>query len=292
MKRHILILFILVGVFMNVSAQDNEKVYLPEKGDFSVGISLNPLLNFVGNIFNGSENNAIGNIGGESSLSGLDSYEKGVTPDISIMGKYMLTNSWGVRANIGLMIGNDQYNEYVQNDEAVMQNPFDESKLVDTKNITSSGVSIMLGTEYRKGKKRIQGVFGAGLLLGFKTNKISYDYSNQMTTINQLPSTAWDDVYNEYGYRTLVAQGGNDCFLGATGSVGVEWFVAPKVALGAEVNLNIYYVFGGQRYVETEGYNSSSKKIERQCDLMSPGHNQFRFGTENLGGSLYMSFYF
>lgn len=292
MKRHILILFILVGVFMNVSAQDNEKVYLPEKGDFSVGISLNPLLNFVGNIFNGSENNAIGNIGGESSLSGLDSYEKGVTPDISIMGKYMLTNSWGVRANIGLMIGNDQYNEYVQNDEAVMQNPFDESKLVDTKNITSSGVSIMLGTEYRKGKKRIQGVFGAGLLLGFKTNKISYDYSNQMTTINQLPSTAWNDVYNEYGYRTLVEQGGNDCFIGATGSVGVEWFVAPKVALGAEVNLNIYYVFGGQRYVETEGYNSSSKKIERQCDLMSPGHNQFRFGTENLGGSLYMSFYF
>lgn len=277
---------------MNVSAQDNEKVYLPEKGDFSVGISLNPLLNFVGNIFNGSENNAIGNIGGESSLSGLDSYEKGVTPDISIMGKYMLTNSWGVRANIGLMIGNDQYNEYVQNDEAVMQNPFDESKLVDTKNITSSGVSIMLGTEYRKGKKRIQGVFGAGLLLGFKTNKISYDYSNQMTTINQLPSTAWNDVYNEYGYRTLVEQGGNDCFIGATGSVGVEWFVAPKVALGAEVNLNIYYVFGGQRYVETEGYNSSSKKIERQCDLMSPGHNQFRFGTENLGGSLYMSFYF
>ena len=292
MKRHILILFILVGVFMNVSAQENEKVYLPEKGDFSVGISLNPLLNFVGNIFNGSENNAIGNIGGESSLSGLDSYEKGVTPDISIMGKYMLTNSWGVRANIGLMIGNDQYNEYVQNDEAVMQNPFDESKLVDTKNITSSGVSIMLGTEYRKGKKRIQGVFGAGLLLGFKTNKISYDYSNQMTTINQLPSTAWNDVYNEYGYRTLVEQGGNDCFIGATGSVGVEWFVAPKVALGAEVNLNIYYVFGGQRYVETEGYNSSSKKIERQCDLMSPGHNQFRFGTENLGGSLYMSFYF
>ena len=292
MKRHILILFILVGVFMNVSAQDNEKVYLPEKGDFSVGISLNPLLNFVGNIFNGSENNAIGNIGGESSLSGLDSYEKGVTPDISIMGKYMLTNSWAVRANIGLMIGNDQYNEYVQNDEAVMQNPFDESKLVDTKNITSSGVSIMLGTEYRKGKKRIQGVFGAGLLLGFKTNKISYDYSNHMTTINQLPSTAWNDVYNEYGYRTLVEQGGNDCFIGATGSVGVEWFVAPKVALGAEVNLNIYYVFGGQRYVETEGYNSSSKKIERQCDLMSPGHNQFRFGTENLGGSLYMSFYF
>lgn len=292
MKRHILTLFFLVGVFMIINAQDNEKVYLPEEGDYSVGISLNPLLNFVGNIFNGSENNAIGNIGGESSLSGLDDYSKGITPDISIMGKYMLTNSWGIRANIGLMVANDQYNEYVQNDEAVMQNPFDESKLVDTKNITSSGVSIMLGTEYRKGKKRIQGVFGAGILFGLKTNKISYNYSNQMTTINQLPSTAWDDVYNEYGYRTLVAQGGNDCFLGATGSVGVEWFVAPKVALGAEVNINVYYVFGGQHYIETEGYNTSSQKVERRCDLQSPGHNQFRFGTENLGGSLYMSFYF
>ena len=72
----------------------------------------------------------------------------------------------------------------------------------------------------------------------------------------------------------------------------MEWFVAPKVALGAEVNLSLYSVIGGQVYVEEEGYNSVLGKVETRYEIMSPGDRALVFGTQNLGGSLYMSFYF
>ena len=278
--------------FASVSAKGNDstKVYLPQKGDFAIGVNLNPILNYVGNIFNGTTNNKLENFGGEPSFNGIDDYQKGITPDISFMGKYMITNTFGLRANIGFMVENKQTNVYVQDDKAVALNPFDESKLIDSKNYTRSGMSMMFGTEFRKGSKRVQGVFGAGILFGWVTDKLTYDYANKMTEVNQTPTTGLSTYNNNY--RTLAEKNANSCFIGATGSAGVEWFVAPKVALGAEVNLNLYYIAGGQQYKETEGYNQSTQKVETRCDLVSPGNNTFRFGTESLGGSVYMSFYF
>ena len=292
MKKFIsVIAFSLMAlVSINAKSNDSTKVYLPQKGDFAIGVNLNPILNYVGNIFNGTTNNKLDNFGGESVVNGFDEYQKGITPDISFMGKYMITNTFGLRANIGFMVENKQTNAYVQNDKAVALNPFDESKLIDSKNYVRSGMNLMFGTEFRKGNKRIQGVFGAGILFGWVTDKITYDYANIMTDINQTPSIGFGSYNNNY--RTLAVKNANSCFIGATGSAGIEWFIAPKVALGAEVNLDLYYIAGGQQYQETEGYNKSTQKVETLCNLVSPGNNTFRFGTETLGGSLYMAFYF
>ena len=292
MKKIILTIALSLVTFASVSAKGNDstKVYLPQKGDFAIGVNLNPIINYVGNVFNGTTNNKLENFGGEPSFNGIDDYQKGITPDISFMGKYMITNTFGLRANIGFMVENKQTNVYVQDDKAVALNPFDESKLIDSKNYTRSGMSMMFGTEFRKGSKRVQGVFGAGILFGWVTDKLTYDYANIMTEVNQTPTTGISTYNNNY--RTLAEKNANSCFIGATGSAGVEWFVAPKVALGAEVNLNLYYIAGGQQYKETEGYNQSTQKVETRCDLVSPGNNIFRFGTESLGGSVYMSFYF
>ncbi len=295
MKKILLTLAVVLAPLGILSAQEEaaKKVYLPEAGDFSVGVNLNPMLKYVGNVFNGSTNNQLDYVGGQSVTSNLSAFDEYVYPTVSIMGKYMIKDNFGVRVNLGLLVANDKDNAYVRDDKAYMLDPMNETQLIDSRVYKQSGMSLMLGAEWRKGSRRVQGVFGAGLMFGFSNTQTNYSYGNALTTINQHPSTAqWSGEVWQNGYRVLTRKATNNVFFGVTGSVGVEWFVAPKVSLGAEMNLNLYYLDGGQVYYETEGYNVSSQKVETRCDLTSPGSDKFRFGTENIGGSLYMAFYF
>ena len=290
MKKLFSIIAVALMPFMSISAQsEDNRNYLPEQGDMAFGVNVKPIFKYAGNIFNGNTNNTLDYLGGEP-INANTSFDNEILPDVSIMSKYMLSDSWGIRANVGLMFGKDTDKRYVQDDKQIMLNPFDETKLIDTRYTSRNGMSLMLGTEYRKGNNRIQGVFGMGVLFGFFNEKISYNYANAVTSLNRNPSSAWGEYYKDYRVVNYKIQG--SMFYGITGSAGFEWFVAPKVSLGAEVNLCLYGISGGQEYTVSEGYNNVTEKFEQRTDLTSPGDNKFRFGTENLGGSLYMAFYF
>jgi hypothetical protein len=266
------------------------KVYLPEQGDWSIGFNAAPLFKYVGNLFNGTSGNTLESLGGQPITDKLEGYEKGdIAPDISIMGKYMLTDEWALRANVGFMVRSTMNKSYVADDKAVALDPLSESKVLDQEKLSNHGASLMLGAEYRKGKKRVQGVFGMGLLFGLKQTKSSYTYGNAVTSLNQCPTSAW---YNGEQYRIDKQKSASDVFFGVMGSAGVEWFVAPKISLGAEVNLSLYYIFGGQEWTTSTGYNATLGKVEQRTDITSPGSDSFRFGTHNLGGSMHVSFYF
>lgn len=285
-------LFTISATFAQ-SVEGKQKIYLPEKGDWAIGFDMKPILNYVGNIFNGNTNNSVDFIGGEPISNNLSGWNNNVAPDASIMGKYMLDNNWALRANVGLLFGSNSTRSYVQDDKNSVLDPLNEAKLVDSQKNRKNGMSLMFGTEYRKGTKRIQGVFGAGVLIGFQSISNIYNYANQITSINQRPSTSLSAPSAVVsGYRVTKQKGASDVFYGVTGSAGVEWFVAPKVALGAEVNLSLYGISGGKQYSQSEGWNSVKQEVETRYDLTSPGNTAFRFGTENIGGSLYMSFYF
>ena len=153
MKKIISLIAIGLMPFLSISAQNDSKNYLPEQGDMAFGINVKPVLKYAGNIFNGTSGNSLDNLGGEP-VSGKE-FDSEILPDVSIMGKYMLSDNWGVRANVGLMFGTDKEKRYVQDDKALLLNPFDESKLIDQRNITKNGLSLMLGAEYRTGSDRI-----------------------------------------------------------------------------------------------------------------------------------------
>lgn len=277
-------------------AEDKEqKQYLPEEGDWALGIDVVPILKYIGNAFNGTNGtNELSHVGGTPFTSGKFGGQ-GLMPTVSIMGKYMLTDEWAVRANVGLMISSANDKAYSIDDKALSENPFSEAKVIDGARYDRNGMSMLLGAEYRKGARRIQGVFGAGLLFAFQNSKETYSWGNALTEINQSPTshTFANMPTLPNGYRALTQnEAGSNFYLGVTGSAGVEWFVAPKIALGAEVNLSLYYIFGTQTYVESEGYNATLGKVETRTDLYAPGSNGIYFGTESLGGSLYMTFYF
>ena len=291
MKKCISIIIFALLPIVGISAKDkdnSDKVYIPEKGDIAFGVSLNPILDYAGKLFSDNGVTEPLQIGGDPVSVGTFN---GLAPTVSIMAKYMLTDNWGLRANVGLLLNKDKSRVYVQDDEAVALDPSDDSKLIDSRAQTRNGMSMMLGAEYRKGKKRVQGVFGMGAIVGFVKDRTSYNYSNTITSTNPYPSSGWTNQ-SYGGYRILKEKTDGNVFFGLTGSIGVECFVAPKVSLGAEMNLNLYYVVGGKQYVESESYNASTKEVDTKCNLVSPGDRSFSFGTENLGGSLYMAFYF
>ena len=257
MKKLISIITIICLLpLMGVSAQEKaEKQYLPEEGDWAIGIDVVPLLKYVGNAFNGSQENEIESLGGAPFTKNNKNFRnRMLMPDVSIMGKYMLTDEWALRANVGIMVRSEYDRRYVKDDKAALLNPLSNDKVIDKAHHSRNGMSIAVGAEYRKGSKRVQGVFGAGLLFAFQNDKTTYSWGNEMTTINQNPSIAFDRNNETMlgDNRILKNNGqGSDFYTGITGSAGVEWFIAPKISLGAEVNLSLYYLFGNQTYIES-----------------------------------------
>ncbi len=63
--KKLIILFTLLYLGLNVIAQDSilvnkqGRVILPQKGDIAIGLSADPFLNFIGNMFNGNTNNSL-----------------------------------------------------------------------------------------------------------------------------------------------------------------------------------------------------------------------------------------
>ena len=110
-----------------------------------------------------------------------------------------------------------------------------------------------------------------------------------MTTINQHPTS-----YHSYAdYRILRNYSMQpDFFAGLYATAGVEFFLAPKVSLGGEVSICGGYMIQQQKYTLSEGYNSALKEIEVKTDLVEPCTAEFNLSTTNMGGSLYVAFYF
>ena len=269
--------------------------WLPAQGDMSVGFSLDPLATFAGNLFNGNLDNTLDDLAGEPLL-----YRQLPNSCVSIMGTYMLTNELAVRANIGFGYSLKQNNFFVQDDAALAFDDLSNAKVIDQMNSQILSGSFSAGIEYRLGKRLpIQGVFGAGLSYACGMSKSTYAYGNAITQLNQNPSMnsempATEAVTKYLPNARLLSVQSSDMIhmVGVYGSVGVEWFVTPKVALGANVNLGIYYELNPSETYVYEGWNTITEQVDQHTELVAPASHGFHFGTDNIGASLYMAFYF
>jgi len=304
-------------------ANADYSAWLPQAGDFSIGFSVDPFANFIGHMFGGGTDPGTDagytrgkyNIGGQGLGYNSDAaMNKYTSPLVSIMGSYMLTDNLGVKANIGLIINHNREIVNVEDQAAQFENPFSHQLVQDVKIHGEYGGSFSAGIEYRLGKKRVQGVFGVGAMYAFQTNSEKYSYGNQITEMNQAPLTAYGDaaagdgVYSfnpepgVYAATRLInnaAAGighGNELFwhrVGLYTTVGVEWFVAPKIALGLNVNLDLLYKWSNNVCKQYEGYNLLTKETETFTDLRNvANYSGVTFGTENIGANIYLAFFF
>lgn len=301
MKKSIILTAVLAFLCTALSAKDGKEKkdvseYLPEAGDFAISVSANPFINFVGNIFNNTVDQTIGTFGG-------DPYNAGginrPAPTVSIAGKYMLTDELGLRVNLGWIHNSNTRNEYVKDDAELKNNPLSGKKLTDSYITRESGGSFSAAIEYRVGKRRVQGVFSAGLMYAFSYNRTKYTYGNAITEINQNPSaevpdyevTPVPDGFSSMRYLSKFSNSPSN-YAGLILSAGIEWFVAPKVSIGGEVNISALYNWTKAIYYTGEGFNTLSNAVETWTELESPSSHGFSFGTGNIGSNLSVTFYF
>lgn len=293
--KKITTLLMLSVLPLGVLTAQEEKDYLPKAGDWAIGIDMQPVYQYIGNMFNGygtdGTANTLNQFGGEDAL--------GIIGDVSIMGKYMLDNTTAIRFNVGMEKDNIHNATYQIDDKALFLNPLSEAKVTDVEHWNSAYYSIAAGIEFRKGKDRIQGYYGADLVLATGKERYKFDYGNAVTELNQSPHRTnyngvglgvanpgyWSNVFITESFE-------KDVIFGIAGKLGVEYFIAPKLSLGGEVSLLISKTISKVEYTKSEGYNPSTAQVETHTELVSPKDRAFHMGTDNMGGKLFMMFYF
>ena len=81
-----------------------------------------------------------------------------------------------------------------------------------------------LGKEWRRGSTRLQGFYGADALIGFS-------------------STKWTETNNVVGNSKYDA--GTSINIGVTGFIGAEYFIFPKMSIGAQYNYGLQIASNG-----------------------------------------------
>lgn len=296
-----------------VDAKKPEKNYLPEAGDVTIGVNAIPFLNYLGNMFGKVRDNDIN----PAEIGGVPAFNKGVIPGLdnptmSIFGKYFLTDKTAIRLNVGIGINSQTQSNYVQDDAALAENPLSVDLVEDTYKYRNSGISVAVGYEWRRGGKRLQGFWGGQAILAYSNSKHFFGYGNAITELNQNPTStnAWanaDILIDENGNpitqpnlntniggnsRLLMQSDGRSWTYGLGGFIGVEYYIAPKISIGCEMSLNLLWTSGGKQYEKSERFNPDFNRVEENTRWTGKSDSGFRFGTENIGTSLFVAFSF
>lgn len=298
MKKSFIIAAAALAFTATANAQEtSEKVYGPQEGSWALSVGLNPVSHYLGNLFNNSSDNELDNLNGEPVA-----YDKKNAPLTTISGKYMFTDKWGIKANIGMKFRNESARAYASDDAAKMQDPFSEAKVIDKQSTKSSGASFAVGAEYRltSNKHRLQAYTDFGLVWAFESESVDYTYGNKITDLNQKPTISglgggYQRISSAIPYaRKTSDNSGNTTYhnLGVWGAIGIEYFLTPSISLGAEMNLSAVYTYNNGKREKYEGYNVQTQRVEDYTETKEPSGSSFEFGTKNLGANLSLSFYF
>lgn len=311
MKKSVLVIALAFGVTsafaQDLTSKKGEPI-LPEAEDWAISLDADPMFQFVGNAFNGSTSNSAPSVGW---LNGNQ----------TIIGKKFIDEKNAYRVLVRLGFTNQTFKNMVADNSAVPPTTatFDAPAMVEDKfKMRNTNIGIGVGKEMRRGKTRLQGYYGADAMIWISMSSNKFDYGNTMsattttTTTTNPTTTSWNTstgaVTGAAGTtsRTTETKSGMTFGLGVRGFVGAEYFIFPKIAIGAEYGWGIGYQMSGkgkstQEYQQvigtantvgtTETVTSGSSKFGFDTDLNQG--NIFGFKGSNSGtGSLKVTFHF
>jgi hypothetical protein len=238
---------------------------LPQAGDWSLSIDGLPILRFVGNAFNGDDGNDVeNNFGGTPFTNGVP----------TVTGRKMLDANTAIRARFGVNLVSKNTKSQVPTIPAAAPTTYVEDE-VKTK---ESDFYLSAGIEKRKGKHRVQGIYGAELVLALVANaNTKYTYGNALSNDNFIS-------------RPVETKTGNTFIVGPRGFVGVEYFFAPKISFGAEFGYGIYLQKKGDSETTNEAWNGTGVTTTTTPSSTTVGTTSFT--TDNLGGTINLNFFF
>lgn len=266
MKKSITLVALAFGV-TSAFAQDltskKGEPFLPEADEWSISVDATPFLNYMGNFFGKT---------GPNVAPTWDHYSL----NQSITGKMFKDANTAYRATVRLGMNNSKIRIAVDEHvapAAAQSEPLAETsgQLYDQRKLSTRNIVLGVGMEKRRGKTRLQGVYGADLLVWAGNTKESYKYGNALTQVPEDGTTAFtenldandgaDNYTTDFNTATLpagaiatqnVAVGSLSGFtnvdaarvlkrktagsigVGVRAFIGVEYFIVPKISIGGE----------------------------------------------------------
>lgn len=303
MKKLILAVAV-TGVFLHAQAQEktqtsgsfiskNGHEVLPQAGEWAIGFSATSFLSYTGNLFNGNVGNSAPTF---NNANGPVINTLGNLNGIAVLGKYMKSTSLAYRLRFQAnAYTNSRYNYVTKN--SLTPDPLRPEFAEDKQTINNSAFLLGAGMEKRRGSGRVQGIYGAEIILGFVSENRDYTYGNDMDINFNAPvsTTNFSTGASAASSSRVVEEDlGFQFFGGVRGYIGAEYFFAPKMSLGAEVGYTLGVQTNSTQSFVNETYDSgnlSTAKVETKSHRSS-GLNSFGIGLDNLNAGLNLFLYF
>ena len=247
-----------------------------------IGISMNavPILNWIGNTFNGNANNT---------FIGQSKFINSASQSVTV--RYFYKDNIALRGIYGGSRGKTTQENYVV-DNSINNDPF--AVVTDRKVTSTSTLLIGFGIEKRRSNGNLQGYYGVDITYGRSSGQTQYYYGNDFTVFNQAP-TSTTDFNNRSSSNLLerVIQENNQVSnsIGSRGFVGFEYFITKGISLGAEYGLSIMYNSNSDSDATTQSINSiDGTKVIRNKKVA--GSDMYSDFLDNQGGVISINAYF
>ncbi len=296
MKKSTLLIAALAFGATAAFAQDltskKGETFLPEAGDWSIGIDATPVLNYVGNFIGGNGLNVA------PTWNFLNANQ-------TIIGKMYASETMAYRGILRIGFTSDKMIMKVNDDANTTTPTFPavNEQAEDVMKMSSRFIGIGGGLEWRRGKTRLQGFYGGDAMIWMEGSKSSYEYANSYSATNPNPTTSDFGTGNTtpggsitYGGRQLESKSGSTFGVGVRGFIGAEYFIVPKISIGAEFGWGVGFTTTGEAMQTWEAggpsntggqteYTTSGKSSSLVLDT-----DRNAFGTGN--GTLRLNFHF
>jgi len=262
--KKILLSLAIASTMLVANAQENmmskrNTPILPEAGDWSVGINVDPFLYYIGNMFNDNSNNA------------SPSWDYVGAHPLVLNAKYVKDETTAYRAYARITFGSTTFT------------PTPDTSVGSVKDTTLStfGVVLGLGIQKSRGKGRLKGIYGAEATVSFGNKP------GQGTTKIEYNGTPFAGSITE-------RKDGSGFGIGVRGFLGVEYFFAPKMSLSAEYGWGITFesIGAGSQTVADGAGGTKSTDTGKQSTFGANVDNGNGSVLGRSGGFINFNFYF
>jgi hypothetical protein len=261
MKKTVLFAAALV-VASTVSAQTGEitsnrgENWLSQDGDWGLTFDAAPLLNYVGNLFNGTTDNS------GAALTWANPY-------FAIQGKKLIDANTAYRGKLRLGFGSNSQAGIDAASAGYGDSTF-------TRKISSNNIVLGAGLEKRVGSSRVVGVYGAEAYIALGGGKTTHEFDAPLGN-------------NNFASRVTEVKNGSTFGLGLGVFGGVEWFCAPKLSISGEYTWGLMLSSTGEGTTSSEAWNGTAIGTSEST---TGKQSSFGIDTGVSGASLGINFYF
>ena len=288
MRKTVLVIALACGISgafaQDLTSKKGEPI-LPEANDWAIGLDVNPIFQYLGNVFHGT--------GATSNTPDVGFLNSNYT----IVGKKFIDEKSAYRALVRIGFTNVTTKAMI-GDASVTTAPVypaAPSMVEDKWAHKNTNFMIGAGKEWRRGKTRLQGFYGADAMIWLTSASDKYTYGNTLsasttnpviasssTTTNFGSNLGTDPAYG-YGNRTTKYKSGMGFGIGVRGFIGCEYFIFPKISLGAEYGWGLGFQTQAKGTTSTESVGTPSSGTTQTVgtmDTKTSGNSKFGIDTD------------